>query len=160
MIRPSPVSRIPGSFLHPSPPPQKPQAYGPQAARPPGGQTGFARFGGSAAGPAARLPPDPATRPSQNPPSPPQKISPATFPKISPKNCANRRVTAAGRPPSGRANGLRPFRRLRRRACGPPHRPAPAPALPKIRPAAYTPKLSRQQIPSSSHFLCKSDPRL
>ena len=83
MIRPSPVSRIPGSFLHPLSTPAK------------------------AAG-----------------------------------------IRAAGRPPSGRANGLRPFRRLRRRACGPPphpapphhpgppHRPGPAPALPSIRPAS------------------------
>ena len=60
MILPSPVSRIPGSFLHPLSTPAK------------------------AAG-----------------------------------------IRAAGRPPSGRANGLRPFRRLRRRACGPPPRPAP-----------------------------------
>ena len=35
-------------------------------------------------------------------------------------------IRAAGRPPSGRANGLRPFRRLCRRACGPPHHPGPA----------------------------------
>ena len=62
MIRPSPVSRIPGSFLHPLSTPAK------------------------AAG-----------------------------------------IRAAGRPPSGRANGLRPFRRLRRRACGPPRLTASPP---------------------------------
>mgnify|MGYP004625201775 CR=1 FL=1 len=60
MILPSPVSRIPGSFLHPL------------------------SISAKAAG-----------------------------------------IRAAGRPPSGRANGLRPFRRLRRRACGPPHHPGP-----------------------------------
>ena len=73
MIRPSPVSRIPGSFCTPSPPPQKPQAYGPQAARPPGGQTGSARFGGSAAGPAARLTAPPLHRPSRKS-APPQML--------------------------------------------------------------------------------------
>ena len=84
MILPSPVSRTPGSFLHPSPPPQKPQAYGPQAARPPGGQTGSARFDGSAAGPAARLPatlrpvprPVPAAFPLQQLSHSPPKIPP------------------------------------------------------------------------------------
>lgn len=38
-------------------------------------------------------------------------------------------IRAAGRPGCAGANGLRPFRRLRRRACGPPcplHRPAKA----------------------------------
>ena len=82
MIRPSPVSRIPGSFLHPLSTPAK------------------------AAG-----------------------------------------IRAAGRPPSGRANGLRPFRRLRRRACGPPHHPAPAPALPKIRPPQIVPNYPGNKSP-------------
>ena len=78
MILPSPVSRIPGSFLHPLSTPAK------------------------AAG-----------------------------------------IRAAGRPPSGRANGLRPFRRLRRRACGPPPRPAPVARHPASPPRLTAPPLHR-----------------
>ena len=85
MILPSPVSRIPGSFLHPL------------------------SISAKAAG-----------------------------------------IRAAGRPPSGRANGLRPFRRLRRRARhpAPPHRPA-SPPLPKIRPPQMLPNYPGNKSPVS-----------
>ena len=51
-----------------------PRWAGPQAARPPGGQAGFARFGGSAAGPAAR-PPAPCTVPKGKRPSRNRRVS-------------------------------------------------------------------------------------
>ena len=103
----------------PPPPPCKPQNPG---RRPPaaagGGQTGSARFGGAAAPPGLR-PAPPTTRALLLPSLFPPGFSPAP-PRKPCKNLASGPQAARRR--RRRANGLRPFRRLRRRACGPPPR--------------------------------------
>ena len=69
-----------------SPTPQKPQAYGPHAARPPGGQTGSARFGGAPRRRACGPPPS-QTPPSNRPihrPFPSNFPLPAAFHNLSP----------------------------------------------------------------------------
>ena len=113
-----------GGFPPPAAPckPQNPGRRPPAARRRANGLRPFRRCCRTA-GPAARTPPPPV--PSSGPLSslraslPPLRVSPAKTAH------PGRRPPAAQR----RANGLRPFRRLRRRACG-PHPPQTFPLHP------------------------------
>ena len=77
-------------------------------------------------------------------------------------------IRAAGRPPSGRANGLRPPGRspgpprlggLRRRACGPPHHPASPPRPSQVSaPPQILPNYPGNKSPASPIFYANQTP--